>query len=33
MRLRQLDNTGSVFLTEGAELRLVSDIDEHSRSA
>jgi transposase InsO family protein len=31
MQLWQLDITGSVFLTEGTELKLISGIDDHSR--
>jgi len=31
MQLWQLDITGSVFLTGGTELRLISGIDDHSR--
>ena len=31
MQLWQLDITGSVFLTDGTELKLVSGIDDHSR--
>jgi transposase InsO family protein len=31
MQLWQLDITGSVFLTDGAELKLISGIDDHSR--
>ena len=31
MQLRQLDITGSVFLTDGTELKLISGIDDHSR--
>jgi transposase InsO family protein len=31
MQLWQLDVTGSVFLTDGTELKLVSGIDDHSR--
>src|SRR5215472_14484235 len=31
MQLWQLDITGSVFLTDGTELKLISGIDDHSR--
>ncbi len=31
MQLWQLDVTGSVFLTDGTELKLISGIDDHSR--
>jgi transposase InsO family protein len=31
MRLWQLDITGSVFLTDGTELKLISGLDDHSR--
>jgi transposase InsO family protein len=31
MQLWQLDSTGSVFLTDGTELKLISGIDDHSR--
>jgi transposase InsO family protein len=31
MELRQLDVTGSVFLADGTELKLISGIDDHSR--
>jgi hypothetical protein len=31
MQLWQLDVTGSVFLADGTELKLVSGIDDHSR--
>jgi transposase InsO family protein len=31
MQLCQLDITGSVFLTDGTELKLISGIDDHSR--
>jgi transposase InsO family protein len=31
MQLWQLDITGSVFLTDGSELKLISGIDDHSR--
>ena len=31
MQLWQLDVTGSVFLTDGRELKLISGIDDHSR--
>ena len=31
MQLWQLDVTGSVFLADGTELKLISGIDDHSR--
>jgi transposase InsO family protein len=31
MQLWQLDITGSVFLADGTELKLISGIDDHSR--
>ena len=31
MQLWQMDVTGSVFLTDGTELKLISGIDDHSR--
>ena len=33
MQLWQLDVTGSVFLVDGTELKLISGIDDHPGSA
>jgi hypothetical protein len=31
MQLRQMDVTGSVFLADGTECKLITGIDDHSR--